>query len=151
MSSIEKSIETDNSLISGSQKQERELGVIAGGTGLFFSFFLSFRHFLGRSQGIWRFPGWGLIGAVAAGLCQSYHPQQCGIWAVSANFISVFKNCRVPEVPVMVHRKRIQLGTMRFRVWSLASLSGLSGILRCCELWCRPQMWLPSGVAVTAV
>ena len=72
MSSIEKSIETDNSLISGSQKRERELGVIAGGTGLFFSFFLSFRHFLGRSQGIWRFPGWGLIGAVAAGLCQGH-------------------------------------------------------------------------------
>ena len=36
---------------------------------------------------------------------------------------------------------------MRMGVGSLASLSGL-GIQRCRELWCRPQMWLRSGVAV---
>ena len=40
-------------------------------------------------------------------------------------------------VPVVVQWKRIRLGTMRWRVRSLASLSGLR-IQRCCELWCRP-------------
>ena len=49
-------------------------------------------------------------------------------------------------VPVVVQRKHIRLGTMRWRVQSLASLSG-SRIWRCCELWCRSQMWLRSGVA----
>ena len=38
---------------------------------LFFFFFL-FVVFLGPHRGIWRFPGWGLIGAVAAGLGQSH-------------------------------------------------------------------------------
>ena len=44
-------------------------------------------------------------------------------------------------VPVVAQRKRIQLGTVRLRVRSLASLSGLR-IRHCCELWCRSQMWL---------
>ena len=35
------------------------------------------------------------------------------------------------------------------RVQSLALLSGL-GIRCCCELWCRSQMHLGSGVAVAA-
>ena len=38
---------------------------------------------------------------------------------------------------------------MRLRVQSLAFLSGLR-IQHCCELWCRWQMWLGSGVAVAA-
>ena len=42
---------------------------------------------------------------------------------------------------------RTQLGSMRMRVPSLASLSGL-GIQRCHELWCRWQMWLRSWIAV---
>ena len=47
----------------------------------------------------------------------------------------------------MVQWKRIQLGTMRLQVLSLASLSGLK--IRCChELWCRSQTQLRSGVAV---
>ena len=50
-------------------------------------------------------------------------------------------------VPVMAQWKRIWLGTTRFRVQSLASLSGFR-IWHCCELWCRPQTWLGSGVAV---
>ena len=50
-------------------------------------------------------------------------------------------------VPIVVQQKRIQLGTMRFQVRSLASLSGLR-TRACCELWCRLQMWLESGVAV---
>ena len=36
---------------------------------------------------------------------------------------------------------------MRMQVRSLASLSGLR-ILHCCELWCRSQTQLGSGVAV---
>ena len=47
----------------------------------------------------------------------------------------------------MAQRKRIQLGTMRLWVRSLASLSGLR-IQICHELWCRSQAQLGSGVAV---
>ena len=36
----------------------------------------------------------------------------------------------------MVQRKRIQLGTMRLQVPSLALLSGLR-TWHCCKLWCR--------------
>ena len=36
----------------------------------------------------------------------------------------------------MAQWKQIQLGTLRLRVQSLASHSGLR-IWRCCELWCR--------------
>ena len=57
-----------------------------------------------------------------------------------------FKNY-LPGVPIMVQWKRIQLGTMRFWVRSLASLSGLR-TPSCRELWCRSQTWLGSGVAV---
>ena len=53
-------------------------------------------------------------------------------------------------VPVVAQQKRIQLGTMRLRVQSLASLSGLR-IWHCHELWCRLQMWLRSCVAVAVV
>ena len=51
------------------------------------------------------------------------------------------------RIPVVVQQKRIQLGTMRLRVQSLTSLSGLR-IWHCHELWCRLQMWLESGIAV---
>ena len=50
-------------------------------------------------------------------------------------------------VPIMAQRKRIWLGAMSLWVWSLTSLSGLR-IWRCCELWCRLQMQLRSGIAV---
>ena len=43
----------------------------------------------------------------------------------------------------MVQWKRIQLGTIRLRVRSLASLGGLR-ICRCRELWCRSQTQLGS-------
>ena len=43
----------------------------------------------------------------------------------------------------MAQQKRIQLGTMQLWV----SLSGLR-IQRCCELWCKLQMWLRSRIAV---
>ena len=53
-------------------------------------------------------------------------------------------------VPVVAHWKRIQLGTMRLLVRSLASLSGLR-IRYCRKLWCRSQMWLRSGIAVAVL
>ena len=43
--------------------------------------------------------------------------------------------------------KWIRLGTMRLRVRSLVSLSGLR-IRRCCEFWCGLPTWLGPGVAV---
>ena len=47
----------------------------------------------------------------------------------------------------MAQQKRIQLGTMRLRVRSLASLSGIR--IQCCpELWCRSQTRLGSAIAV---
>ena len=50
-------------------------------------------------------------------------------------------------VPIVVQQKQIWLGTVRFRVQSLAWLSGLR--IQCfCELWCRLQTQLGSGVAV---
>lgn len=51
------------------------------------------------------------------------------------------------EVPVMAQWKLIWLVSMRTQVRSLALLSGLR-IQHRCELWCRPQTWLKSGVAV---
>ena len=50
----------------------------------------------------------------------------------------------------MVQWKQIQLGTMRLRVRSLASISGLRIQWRC-ELWYRSQTQLRSDVAVAAV
>ena len=44
-------------------------------------------------------------------------------------------------VPIVVHWKRIRLGTMRLWVRSLASLSELK-IWHCYELWCRLQTLL---------
>ena len=52
-----------------------------------------------------------------------------------------------PIVPNEAQRKRIRLGTMRLRVWPLASLRGLR-IQRCRELWCRWQTWLGARLAV---
>ena len=52
------------------------------------------------------------------------------------------------RVPVVAQWKRIRLGTMRLLVQFLASLSGLR--IQCCsELWCRLQMKVRSGLAVT--
>ena len=79
----------------------------------------------------------------------------CGCWKVAQENIKViFKygeqyclkklEC---GIPIVVQQKWIQLGTVRLRVRSLASLSGLR--IRCChELWCRLQTRLRSGVAV---
>ena len=53
-------------------------------------------------------------------------------------------------VPIMAQQKRIHPGNMRLQVQSLASLSGL-GNQHSCELWCRSQTGLGSGVAVAVV
>ena len=53
----------------------------------------------------------------------------------------------IQGVPVVAQWKGIRLGTMRLRVQSLASLSGLR-IRRCRELWYRLQTRLESRVAV---
>ena len=50
----------------------------------------------------------------------------------------------------MAQWKQIQLGTMRLRVRSLASLSELS-IWHYYEVWCRSKTWLGSYVAVAVV
>ena len=49
--------------------------------------------------------------------------------------------------PIMAQQKQVWIGTMRLQVQSLASLIGLR-IQHCCELWCRLQIWLGSGIAV---
>ena len=62
-------------------------------------------------------------------------------------FLKLANNNISGGVPFMVQQKRTQLGTMRLRVRSLASLRGLR--IRCChELWCRSQTPLGSRVAV---
>ena len=48
---------------------------------------------------------------------------------------------------MVAQQKRIRLGTMRWWVRPLASLSGL-GIQCCRELWCRSQTRLGSCVAM---
>ena len=50
----------------------------------------------------------------------------------------------------MAQWKQIRLVSMQMRVQSLALLGGLR-VQRCCELCCRLQMQLRSGVAVAVV
>ena len=54
------------------------------------------------------------------------------------------------RVPIVAQQKQIQLASMRSQVQSLVSLSGLR-IQHCCELWCRSQTWLRSGVTIAVV
>ena len=53
-------------------------------------------------------------------------------------------------VPFVAQQKQIWLVSMRVQVRSLALLSR-SGILCCCELWCRSQMRFRSHVTVSVV
>ena len=55
----------------------------------------------------------------------------CDKTVVVTRSIIVSKEWYIPGVPVVTERKWIWLGTMRFRIWSLASLSGF-GIRHCC-------------------
>ena len=54
------------------------------------------------------------------------------------------------EFPLWLSGLRTQLVSMRTKVWSLASISGLR-IRRCHELWCRWQTQVRSGIAVAVV
>ena len=60
---------------------------------------------------------------------------------------SDLKNGQRSKALIVSQWKRIQLGTMRLRVQSLASFSGLR-IWDCHELWCSLQMQLRSCIAV---
>ena len=57
------------------------------------------------------------------------------------------KSLQKVGVPIVAQWRRIQLGTMRLLVQSLASLSELR-IQHCCELWCRSQTQLGFGIAM---
>ena len=52
--------------------------------------------------------------------------------------------------PDAAQQKQIGLVSMRMQVRSLACLRGLR-IWHCCELWCRLQTQLRSGIAVDVV
>ena len=52
-----------------------------------------------------------------------------------------FSKMKTSGVPIVAQWKLIRLVSMRTRVQSLASLSGL-GIWHCHELWCMSQIWL---------
>ena len=84
--------------------------------------------------------------AVASQLHLRPAPQRrcfcCSMMGTSVLFKSSYLG-----VPLMAQQKQIRLGTMRFRVRSLASLSVLR-IWHCHELWCRLQMQLGCGFAV---
>ena len=54
---------------------------------------------------------------------------------------------KILGVPIVEQQKRIQLGTMKLWVRSLALLSGLR-IYHCCVLWCRSQTQLGRLAAV---
>ena len=57
------------------------------------------------------------------------------------------KTHMITGVTTVVQQKQIQLVTMKLWVQSLAWLSRLR-IWHCHELWCRPQRWLRSCIAV---
>ena len=69
-------------------------------------------------------------------------------WGVASK--RVFKKF-ISEFPLWLSRNQSNRSvTMRTHVCCLALLSGLR-IRGCCELWCRSQTWLGSGVAVAVV
>ena len=57
---------------------------------------------------------------------------------------------RLQGVPAMAQQKCIWQVPMRMQVQSLALLSGLR-VGHCCELGCRSQTWLGSGISVAVV
>ena len=59
-------------------------------------------------------------------------------------------NVSFQEVLIVAQEKQIRLVSMRMRVLSLASFSGLR-IWNCHELWCMSQMRLASQVAMAVV
>ena len=94
---------------------------------------VSLQHLRGEPRGLchWISSAWGTFQ-------QPCQPHSSHRTAISKLF---------EGVPVTAQWKRIWLVSLRTRVWSLASLSGLR-IQHCRELWCRSKMWLRSHVAV---
>ena len=100
----------------------------------------------------------GQIRATATGLHHSHN--NAGIRAAYSTYTAACSNVRSltnwakpgiktasSGVPLEAPQRQVQLGTMRLRIQSLASLSGLR-IWHCCGLLCRLQMRLRSGIAV---
>ena len=77
------------------------------------------------------------------------HPLDMGVFKWIAALTSHQKQSTL-EFPSWLSGYGIQLGNMRFRVQSLALLSGLR-IQHCCELQCRSQMQFGSRIAVAVV
>ena len=81
-----------------------------------------------------------------------------GLWStyelhkilISMFFKQHSKQFECLKIPLWLSRLRTWLLSMRMRVQSLASHSGLR-IWRYCKLWLRSQIWLRSGVAVAVV
>ena len=91
-------------------------------------------------------------GAAREGLSQPGNPgpDSCPERATTQAGSPMFEKMQASpseQVPIVVQWKRIRLGTVRLWVQSPASLSRL----RICELWCRTQTRLGSGVAVAVV
>ena len=78
----------------------------------------------------------------------SYAPQNSSSGFTLPNIIFILTlKILCPGVLVMAQWLTNQLASMRTRVRSLASLSGMR-IQHCHELWCSLQTWLRSRVAV---
>ena len=91
----------------------------------------------GREGGGGGIPGGGGARVEAKGTC----------FCTRGIALCVHQNIIRTEFPLWRSGHESNLGTMRFRVQSLASLSGLR--IRCChELWYWLQTWLRSCVAV---
>ena len=89
--------------------------------------------------------GEGKLIGVSSPHCKATKPT-CAFWFHFQKSFSDYQR-GISGVPVVAQQKRIQLGTIRFQVRSLALLSGLR-VWCCCELWCRSKTQLRSCVAV---
>ena len=97
---------------------------------------------------------WGCVKRSKKPACRNFHGNILDNMSIKtsndSNIIIHFVNMSQKKkvgVPFVVEQKKIQLGTMRLRVQSLALLCGLR-FWRCRELWCRLQTRLRSCIAV---
>ena len=145
---------------------------------IIFDIYFSLFFFFGRTRGMWNFLGQGLnlchssdstgslTHCTTRELLNSYI-LNCPswlwelfrfLWGSSLLFLLLALRWRswnldrfkTVGVPFGAQQQQIRLGTMRSRVWCLASLSGLR-IRHCHELWSRSQMWLGSPIAEAVV
>ena len=89
--------------------------------------------------------------------CQGLKVNGTKIWICLLNrfsclfkrlFLPLFKNHQCQEFPLWLSRLRIQLYLWGFDPWPY---SVGWRIWHCCELWCRLQTWLRSGIAAAVV